>query len=147
MLYGDWIGRWGSSFPEKEAVVDTISNRRYSYGDFAAQINKMANLLRSDLGVKQGDRVAVLALNRFDTLVLFFAVSRLGAILVPLNFRLATDEFVYFIEDATPSALFFDETHQKMVADLKPCLAIPQYVCMGGDHTVGLSMDENWGRL
>ena len=55
MLYGDWIGRWGKSFPEKEALVDAIGNRRYTYGQLAREVNRMAHFLGSILGTKKGD--------------------------------------------------------------------------------------------
>ena len=93
MLYGDWIGRWGRSFPEKEALLDVIDARRYTYGELADDVHRMANFLRTDLGIDPGDRVAALAFNRVEYIKLFFALSRLGAILVPLNFRLAPAEF------------------------------------------------------
>ncbi len=83
MLYGDWIGRWGNSFPQKEALVDAIKNRRYTYGDLADAVHRMANFLRLELGINKGDRISVLSLNRSEYIVLFFAASRLGAILVP----------------------------------------------------------------
>ena len=73
MLYGDWIGRWGTSFPEKEALYDAIAKKRYTYGDLADAVHRMANFLRMGLGLVKGDRVAVLALNRTEYIVLFFA--------------------------------------------------------------------------
>jgi len=85
MLYGDWIGRWGRSFPRAEALVDISRNRRYTYGSLRDDVHRMANFLRSDLQIGKGDRVAVLALNRAEYIILFLATSRLGAILVPLN--------------------------------------------------------------
>jgi len=147
MLYGDWIGRWGASYPDREAVVDAISNRRITYGDFARQIHQMANFLHSNLGIQKGDRVAVLSLNRFEYLVLFFAVSRLGAILVPLNYRLAPDEFAYFIKDAAPEVLFFDRTHQKIAAQLKQYAPIPRCVCMDEDAPGSLNLPDRWDGL
>ena len=45
MLYGDWIGRWGRVFRKKEALVDVIGNRRYTYGQMAEDVNWMANFL------------------------------------------------------------------------------------------------------
>ena len=89
MLYGDWIGRWGRSFPDREALVDVIDDRRYTYGELSDDIHRMADLLSNHLGIEPGDRVAVLSFNRVEYIKLFFALSRLGAILVPLNFRLA----------------------------------------------------------
>jgi len=102
MLYGDWIGRWGHSYPDVEALVDITRDRRYTYGELRDDVHRMANYLASDLRIRKRDRVAVLALNRAEYITLFFATSRLGAILVPLNFRLAVKEFVYYLEDSTP---------------------------------------------
>ena len=51
MIYGDWIGRWGRSFPEREAMVDTIENRRYTYGELSAEVNKMAHFLGDQLEI------------------------------------------------------------------------------------------------
>ena len=99
MIYGDWIGRWGRAFPEKEALVDAIQNQRYTYGQLADDIHRLANFLNDTLNIRRGDRVACLALNRAAIIKLFFALSRLGAILVPLNFRLAPAEFIYYLED------------------------------------------------
>ena len=50
MIYGDWIGRWVHAVPDKEALVDAIENRRYTYGQLADDIHRMANFLRQDLG-------------------------------------------------------------------------------------------------
>ena len=63
MLYGDWIGRWGRSFPQAEALVDIPANRRYTYGDLRDDVYRMANFLRSGLQIKKGDRVAVLSVD------------------------------------------------------------------------------------
>ena len=93
MLYGDWIGRWGRSYPKKEALVDVIDGRRYTYGQLADDVHRMAGFLASELDIKKGDRIAVLSSNRAEYITLFFAASRLGATLVPLNFRLAPEEF------------------------------------------------------
>ena len=59
MIYGDWIGRWGRAFPEKEALVDIIGGRRYTYGKMAADTHRMANFLSRELGIGRGDRVAL----------------------------------------------------------------------------------------
>lgn len=106
MIYGDWIGRWGAAFTDDEALVDAINGRRYTYGLLSAEVNRMARFLADRLGIVKGHRVACLSLNRPEYIILFLALSRLGAILVPLNFRLAKGEFVYFLEDAAPEAIF-----------------------------------------
>jgi fatty-acyl-CoA synthase len=147
MLYGDWGGRWGRSFPQVEALVDIPRNRRYTYGDLRDDVHRMANFLQSSLQIRKGDRVAVLALNRAEYITLFLATSRLGAILVPLNFRLAVNEFIYYLEDSTPKAFFFDKEHRSVVAELKPKVSIPHYIYFDEDESVGRSLASVWGKL
>src|SRR5262249_55211082 len=67
---------------------------------FAARIEQAACALKSELGVNRGDRVAILSLNRPDYLVLLYACARLGAMLVPLNWRLAVAEQSFILSDA-----------------------------------------------
>jgi fatty-acyl-CoA synthase len=147
MLYGDWIGRWGSSYPEVEALVDIPRNQRLTYGELNRDVNRLAYFLRARLGITKGDRVAVLAYNRADYITLFFATSRLGAILVPLNFRLAIDEFYYFFQDASPQAFFFDRDHLEIVEELKPGLNVAHYVCLDPDDRLGPSLASSWEEL
>ena len=140
MLHGDWIGRWGRSYPQKDALLDVINNRRYSYGELADDVHRMANFLATELEIGQGDRVAALSFNRVEYIKLFLALSRLGAILVPLNFRLAPAEFIYYLEDAAPRAIFFDRAHQESVADFKSKTDLKHYVCFDEDNSVGLAL-------
>ena len=56
----------------------------------------------SRLGIKRGDRVAVLALNTTDTLEVQFACGRIGAVFLPLNTRLTVPELHYIVGDAAP---------------------------------------------
>ncbi len=147
MIYGDWIGRWGRAFPEKEALVDIIAGRRYTYGQLADDIHRMANFLSRELGIGRGDRVACLSFNRAGYIILFFALGRLGAILVPLNFRLAPAEFVYFLEDAAPKAIFFDRDHRDRVNEFKSNVALDHYVCFNKDDTPGSTPVKSWQTL
>jgi len=146
MIYGDWIGRRGRANPQKEALVDLIENKRYTYAALADDINRLAQFLLS-LNVGKGDRVAVLALNRTVFIQLFFATSRLGAILVPLNYRLARDEYLYFLQDCTPRVMFFDAEHQSIVADIKPKAHVEHYVCFDDDDSLGHSLSKAWPSL
>ena len=147
MLYGDWIGRWGRSFPHAEALVDIARNRRYTYGELRDDVHRIAHFLIGDLDIKKGDRVAVLALNRAEYITLFLATSRLGAVLVPLNFRLAVNEFIYYLEDSAPKAFFFDQEHRSVVAELKTKVSISHYVCFDEDESLGRSLLSARGTL
>ena len=69
------------------------------------RIAAAARALKSQLGVGRGDRVAILCLNHPDYLVLLYACARLGAMLVPLNWRLAVPEQVFILSDASVKVL------------------------------------------
>jgi fatty-acyl-CoA synthase len=147
MIYGDWIGRWGRAYPHEEALVDIIGGRHYTYGQLSDDIHRMAYFLSQELGIGRGDRVACLSFNRAEYIILFFALGRLGGILVPLNFRLAPAEFVYFLEDAAPKAIFFDRDHLDSVNKFKSKVILENYVCFDNDDTVGSAFANSWQSL
>ena len=89
------IERNAAFAPDKPAVH--FEGETLSYAAFNARIEKTTRALKSELGVSRGDRVAILSLNRPDYLVLLYACARLGAMLVPLNWRLALPELLELI--------------------------------------------------
>jgi fatty-acyl-CoA synthase len=104
MDLSDLIERNAAFTPDRVAL--RFEGNDLSYAAFAARIAAVARGLQLVHGVRRGDRVAVLAANHPDYLVLLFACARLGAMLVPLNWRLAVPELAYMVTDATPSVLF-----------------------------------------
>jgi fatty-acyl-CoA synthase len=106
--YYDWIAHFGRRTPEKLAVVDLASDRRFTYLQFDARISRLAAHLRDRLDVARGDRVAVLAMNTTDTLEVQFACGRLGAIFLPLNTRFTVPELQFIVNDATPKVMVHD---------------------------------------
>jgi len=84
-----------------------FEGRCWTHAEFAAWVDAEVETLAA-LGVAPGDRVAVLALNHPRTLALFFACARLGAMLAPLNWRLAGPELQWILDDAAPRVLFVD---------------------------------------
>ncbi len=94
------IERNAAFAPDKPAII--FEGDALSYAAFDARIAQAARALKAELGVGRGDRVAILSLNRPDYLVLLYACARLGAILVPLNWRLAVAEQIFILSDAAP---------------------------------------------
>src|SRR5262245_14607027 len=94
----DWIAHHSRRAPNKIAVVDLASERRFTYAQFDARISRLATHLRDSLKVSHGDRVAVLAQNSTDTLEVQFACFRLGAVFVPLNTRLTIPELQFIVD-------------------------------------------------
>ena len=81
-------------YPKREAVVD--GSRRLTYEEFFDRCDRWSAALQA-LGVKEGDRVAYIAPNTLAQLESFYAVPQIGAVLVPLNYRLIADDFAYLI--------------------------------------------------
>lgn len=120
MDLADLIDRNAAFAPEKPAI--RFGGRTLSYAEFAARIAAAARALRSELGVQRGDRIAILALNHPDYLVLLYACARLGAMLVPLNWRLAVPEQVFILQDASVKALIVEHDFAAVIAPVKAAL-------------------------
>lgn len=114
-----WLRENAASFPEKTALNFLGAQHvRYSYPDLVQIVDKTAAVLQHQLGVKRGDRIAFYGKNSDDELALLFAAAALGAIFVPLNWRLAPRELHYICKNAGISALFFDATFAEYVANI-----------------------------
>lgn len=104
MNLSDWIERWADFQPEKVAI--RFEGEDISYAAFAGRVRATAAALRRRFGVGRGDRVAFLGFNSPDMLALLFACARLGAMLVPLNWRLAPPELRYILENSGSRVVF-----------------------------------------
>jgi len=90
--------------PNKEALV--VGETRRTYRELNQRANRLAHAMQ-DLGVGHGDRVAVLALNEPEYLELYFGLGKIGAIMVPLNHRLAGPEIEYIVNNCQASVMIF----------------------------------------
>lgn len=101
----DVVSWWAAIAPERIALVDRTRDRRLTYAELDAASERWARALRK-LGTQPGDRVAALAGNAVELLILFGGCLRIGAILVPFNWRLAPPELARVVADAEPRILF-----------------------------------------
>jgi fatty-acyl-CoA synthase len=99
--YYDCIAHHAMRRPDALAAVDLATGRRWSYQAFDERISRLAGSFRAQ-GVIAGERVAILAPNSTDTFEVQFACGRIGAIFVPLNWRLATPELRAILGDCAP---------------------------------------------
>src|SRR6187455_2784911 len=90
----DFLRRARKLHGAREAVVD--GHQRWSYEEFGQRCDKWSSALQR-LGVTQGDRVAYIAPNTHAQLESFYAVPQIGAVLVPINYRLTADDFAYIV--------------------------------------------------
>jgi len=92
-------------FPDKLAVVD--GERRFTYGQFGARIYRLASALRGR-GIQEGDRVAILCRNSMEVLEAHFAIPQIGAVMVPINVRLTSEEIRYILDHSGARALLIE---------------------------------------
>ncbi|HEY2204002.1 MAG TPA: long-chain-fatty-acid--CoA ligase [Pseudonocardia sp.] len=105
MTASDQLARHARKIPEQAAAV--LDDRRRGYRELDGRVTRLANGL-GDRGVGAGDRVAVLGMNSLEVLEAYLACVRIGAIGVPVNFRLAPAEVAYVLSDSGAVAAVVD---------------------------------------
>src|SRR4051794_38876242 len=134
MGLSDLIDRNAAFAPDKPAIH--FGDATLTYAALAERIAAAARALKSQLGVGRGDRVAILSLNHPDYLVLLYACARLGAMLVPLNWRLAVPEQMFILRDASVKALILENGFAAVIEPLQA--ALPDVRVIGLDFSPSL---------
>lgn len=159
----DWLYKRSKLTPDRVALIDYDSGEETTYAEWNIRANQTANYLKS-LGIAKGDRVAVYASNRPEYLDLFWAASKIGAILQNLNWRLTVHELKGIVATGEPDVLIYSEDWRAQADQLKSsCDSVKHVVAMTnpGDgerdfsernsHDSGLedipelTMDDPWG--
>jgi fatty-acyl-CoA synthase len=131
MDLSDLIARNADFTPDKTAI--RFEGRSISYAALHERVVLAARALKTELGVGRGDRVALLAANHSDYLVLLYACARLGAMLVTLNWRLAIPEQLFILTDAGAKVLVVDKEFSAVVSQL--AAALPDIKVVGLDYS------------
>jgi fatty-acyl-CoA synthase len=136
MNVGDWITKRSILSPNKTAIIS--DERKITYRELNDRVNCLANALINE-GIHKGDRVAALLYNCPEFIEVYFALAKIGAIFVTLNFRLAGPEIQYMITDSESSFLIFDEHFSEMIDSIRSNLSIDQknYVSLGNSGQTG----------
>jgi fatty-acyl-CoA synthase len=117
-------------YPEREAVVD--GDLRLGYDRFFDRCDRWSNALQR-IGVRHGDRVAYIAPNTHAQLESFYSVPQVGAVLVPMNYRLTPEDFAYIINHSGSRVVCADADHLDAVDRIRPQLAADTvYVALDG---------------
>ena len=102
-LLGDTIGsnldRTTAAYPEREALVDAPSGRRWTYAQFTADVDQLARGLLAR-GISRGDRVGIWAVNCPEWLLVQYATARIGAVMVNINPAYRTHELAYVLRQS-----------------------------------------------
>jgi fatty-acyl-CoA synthase len=142
----DWLERRNELSPDEEAIVDVFSCRRLTYQQFNERANRLANGWRQAWGVRKGDRIAILAKNCAEYLEAFFAAAKIGAILVPINIRLAGPELTYIFNDCEPKGMVLGEDFLGVISDVRGEIHVSNYLLLDGAEEDGLTPYETFLR-
>jgi fatty-acyl-CoA synthase len=125
-----WVQRWSELHPAKPAIF--FEGREISYLQLHQSADQTSCWLQS-LGIEKGDRVALMLENRPEFIELYLACSRLGAIFVPVNFRLAAPELDYTLRNSRPRLFVFGSAYAETVMSLNLNHRRPlmELACMG----------------
>ena len=132
-------------FPNKTAVV--CQAQRFTYAEFADRPARLAGALRA-AGVQAGDRVAFLSLNCHRLLEAYFGVLDAGAVLLPLNYRLAPQELAYVLNDSGASILFLGNDFLGVVDSFRRQLtSVRAYYLLDATPSDGWLAPQNYEQL
>lgn len=126
--------------PERTAIV--FEQQRYTFSQLNERVNRLANAL-SNLGVKKGDFIAFLNVNCNQAIESYFAVAKLGAVYLPLNYRAKESELEYMINFAEVSLLFIGDRYLSLIDSLSPKLTtVKHFISIESEHTGMLNYEK-----
>lgn len=130
MYFNDWLSKRIVYTPDRIAVVDDASGTQVSYAQLNERAADVAGLLQQSFGITPGDRVACLSMNRLEYIHLYFACGKIGAVLVPLNFRLPAAAIVELLEDSQAALFVYESTFQELADTIQQTGLVPQQLLL-----------------
>ncbi len=131
LLINDFLRRAAKLYPTKTAIVD--GELRITYREFQQRCNRLGHALIA-LGVGKGDRVCILSPNSHFFLEAYYGVTQIGAILVPLNYRLTAADHEYIINHAGVKTVLVDWEYTGIVDQIRPQLRTVEHYIVAQDH-------------
>jgi long-chain acyl-CoA synthetase len=136
----DVISRNALLYPGRTAIV--FEGKRITHREHFDRVERLAAGLAA-AGVEAGDRIGIVSLNCPEYLDLYGAASRLGAIVLPVNWRLSPDEIVQVLDDASPKLVFADAEHRQVVEAALDRLALaPRLIGIGAAQAPFIAYEE-----
>jgi fatty-acyl-CoA synthase len=133
MHVGKWTERRSLLTPGKIALKDIKTDRSFTYMEIHNRATNLAAILQKKYQITRGDRLAILAKNRIEMVDIYFAAAKLGAIFVPLNFRLSVRELEKMVNDCQPRMLFYEQAFKEKIHG----------VLTGNAATFGVTLDSS----
>jgi long-chain acyl-CoA synthetase len=138
---GHYLALNARRHPEKWAL--SYEDRTYTYGEFNQKVNRLAHGL-IELGVKKGEKIALMMKNTDYFPISYFAAAKIGAILVPMNFRLVEMEVTYILDQSDSVLVITDEEFTDLIEKARQgVVAIRNVISAPAPRVAGyLSFDD-----
>ena len=138
MNYSGYASIHARHNPQKVCLIErtpaTGDRRTLTWQEFNDEINRTSNYLAKEMGVSHGDFVMHLQKDSLEWLITYFAIIRLGAVVVPLNFRFETSDIIYAAEVSNPDVFILGSEFLGVVQPAQKSLnTIKKYICVGND--------------
>ncbi len=131
LSFYDVVKRNAFCFKDNAAWYEVDDDRSLTFSQYKAEVDRLAAGLQK-AGIEKGDRIAVLSKNNLPYFILYGAAAALGAIMLPINWRLSPDEVAYNINDCEPKMVFVGESFEETLNDIKDRLAsVKKYFHLG----------------
>src|SRR5215208_2977235 len=137
MNAADLLTKRASLTPDREALLDSTSGIRFTYAELNRRANRAANFLQEKYGVQKADRVSILAHNSIAYVDLLFGIGKIGAIFVPLNWRLTARELTYIINDCQPKVLVIGPEFVSVYDEMKAGIQVEHVISVEGAILLG----------
>src|SRR5690625_3253322 len=138
---GDLLSRSALRDPDKLAFI--YKQRKITYQQLDNLVNQTAHGLINN-GVKKGDRFALLSKNNLDFIIVMFALARIGAVFIPINYMLKEGDISYILEHAQVAGLFAEKTYIRTLDEASKNLPIEHRYVIETDESVN---HEKWNML
>ncbi len=127
----DLVNRNAAIYGDGRAWTDDGETRVFSFSEIKEAVDRLACGLQKT-GIEKGDRIGVLGKNSFSYFLLYGAAAALGAIVLPINWRLSADEVAYNLNDCSPKMVFSDPEFEEVLKGLKDRLtSVEDYFNLG----------------
>ena len=126
LLTTDYLDRAVKLYGKDVGVV-ADDGTEFTYAELGERINRLSNAL-NQWGIEKGDRVALLSPNSHYYIETLYATMQLGALFVPLNFRLQPDEYKYLLNDSTPKVVIADYEYAEKLQSLREDTTVDQWI-------------------
>lgn len=131
-----------------EAFVEFEKQRRFTFFELNQRANRTAHSLAS-LGIKPGDRVATLLKNGIEFIETYYAIAKIGAVMVPVNWRLLANEITYILDDSGAKTLVYDAEFDSTIVEIAAAdnTAVEQYLRVSSENNTAPDFSHDYDSL